>query len=236
MDNKKLRIEVETDNYFFNEEIKVNENSIFYSFDENDNSGYAMDVYLELDLIQDFINDDYHLSFKNSIDELKELCKKDTVSHNLTIKKLIFVNVITILETYLSDLVITEVDKHEILQIRLVEESNIFKDQKIPKKEIFKVRDSIKKEILEELNKIVYHNLNKVIPLFKNVLRIDLTKGIKNLPKEIVKRHDIIHRNGKDRNGRKTEITLENITILIQEVENIILYIEEQKLNKYKII
>lgn len=231
VENEKIAIHVDSEISISDYDVKVDNNSIFYSLDMNDYNQYFMDVYLELDVIQDIVNKDYFLAYNNSIREIKLLLKESHIADNLIIKKLIFSNIITILETYLSDLLITEVNSQEKLQVRLVEKSDIFKNKKIEKRDIFKVKKNLKNDIIEELNKISYHSLRKVIPIFLNVLNIDFRPKIKNLPKDIMKRHDIIHRNGKNKNGVKTEITIENISLLIQEVDNIVQYIEFEKNN-----
>lgn len=229
--DEKIGIDIISDLTILDDDVKVNYNTVCYSLDMHDYNQYAMDIYLELDVIHDIVNEDYYMAFNSSIVEIKLLLQDKNIIRNLTIRKLIFTNIITVLETYFCDHLITEVNKHERLQVRLVEKSNIFKKIKIEKRDIFKVKENLKKEIIDELNQISFHSLKQVIPMFKNVLEIDFSKELKTLPKAIVKRHDIVHRNGKNKDGDKTEVTIDNLTSLISEVQNIVKYIEGEKTN-----
>jgi hypothetical protein len=231
--DEKIGIDIISDLTILDHDVKVNYNTVYYSLDMKEYNQYVMDIYLELDIIHDIVNKNYFLAFNNSIIEIKLLLQENYITSNLTIRKLIFTNIITVLETYLSDLLITEVNKQERLQVRLVEKSNIFKKIKIDKSDIFRVQDNLKKEIIDELNKISFHSLKQVIPMFRNVLEIDFSHELKHLPKDILKRHDIVHRNGKSTDSVKTEVTMENLSSLLQEVQNIVKYIEREKINKY---
>lgn len=83
------------------------------------------------------------------------------------------------------------------------------------------------KTIQAQLRDIIYHKLGQVKQLYKATFNIDLGE-IGPLMKAIQRRHDIVHRNGHDKEGRIVEITKEDVQQLITMVSNFITNIENQ--------
>ena len=81
--------------------------------------------------------------------------------------------------------------------------------------------------VKEELRKLMYHDLPKIKPIFMDSLGIDIGV-IKDLCKAVLIRHDIVHRNGKDKEGKEHVITKENVEQLCALVNDFIYNIECQ--------
>lgn len=63
----------------------------------------------------------------------------------------------------------------------------------------------------------MYHNLGKIKPIYKEVLNIDLG-DISEIMKAVHIRHDIVHRSGKDKEGKFHIIKKEDVSSLVEKV------------------
>ena len=129
-----LIINIQSD---FNEfEKNINE-SLYYSTEIKDKNKYTIEFPLELDIIEQYLNENHYLVFGKSMIGILDILNSKSISENEIIKNLIYSNLITIFETYISDLLISKVDSNKDLQIKVVEDYNIFSGIKIDKKNIY---------------------------------------------------------------------------------------------------
>lgn len=174
-------------------------------------------------------NTKYYRTFENQIINIKELNKLEVrdISSNFLLNNLLFTNIITTLETYLSDALITNVLENKIFFIKFVETFKDFNKRKIELNKLYetipKMKDIVKKELLE----LMYHNLSKISGIYKDTLDVEFP-DFSEVAKLIKIRHDLVHRNGKDKDGKI--ITIENDKLLesISYVQTFINSIEEQ--------
>ena len=75
--------------------------------------------------------------------------------------------------------------------------------------------------IQETLRGLMYHNLGKIKPIYKDVLDIDLG-DIGDIMTAVQIRHDIIHRSGKDKDGNLHNIQKEDVIDLVEKVSSLI--------------
>lgn len=184
--------------------------------------------------------DDY---FFESIAQTTEHCKSfneaiDNVEHLLTLEvidlkkkhllRLLYVNVITIVETYLSDLFISAVGNDKSLLRKFVETTPEFKSEKISVSDVFKAVEEIEKKARSYLTDVVWHHLNRVKPMFKDTLDIAFPNDISTLFKAVLVRHDLVHRNGKKKDGGEHDISVETIVDLIREAREFVSHIDKQ--------
>ena len=81
--------------------------------------------------------------------------------------------------------------------------------------------DSIKDKVKKTLNGLLYHNLPKIREIYKQVLDVEFGDfGVLNGAIEI--RHDIVHRNGKDKDGIMHNITKEEVLKIAEHVNDFI--------------
>lgn len=94
--------------------------------------------------------------------------------------------------------------------------------------EIFSRHESIKDEVKEYLLSQLWHNLAKVKPMYESTLNVSFPPNLGSIYKAIQIRHDIVHRNGRDKNGEQVEVTKESIESLKTDAYNFINNINEQ--------
>lgn len=209
-------------------QTEVNQDSIFYNIDKDGIHENTIEIPLEFDFIESIIGNDFYGNYKKSISEISLLIEKSVIVQESTLLKILYSNVISIFETFLSDLIINAVNSHREVLERIVSEYQIFGKEKIEKSNIFKEYFSIKENVNDELKKIIFHNLKVVIPLFKQTLDIDFSDKIYGFNEAIIIRHDIVHRNGKDFNNMYHTITVEQLSSLIKMTSEVVEFVNEQ--------
>ncbi len=156
----------------------------------------------------------------NHLDELPETTKK-------IIYRNFFANVISCMEAYLSDTAIGKIMQNNDYKKKFVKTSPYFNGHSIKVANIYEYYANLDKTIQFQLREIIYHKLGVVKKLYKSTFNVDLG-DIETLMKAIQKRHDIVHRNGHDKNGNVVEITKNDVQQLIIDVSNFINHIENQ--------
>lgn len=130
----------------------------------------------------------------------------------------IFSAAITCLEDYLLNTLVKNIFNHRIFLINFVEKYKEFSKQTINLSDIFKKVENIDNVVKSTLtNNIMYHNLEAIKPIYEQTFNIGIP-DIGNLMKAITKRHDFVHRNGKDRDGNVVIIGYDDVDNLLQEV------------------
>jgi hypothetical protein len=124
---------------------------------------------------------------------------------------LLFAHTITCLEAYLSDAFIASLKKEKFFRA-FIESDPQMHQERIPVAEIYKKLASLERDAARRLQGIVFHNLAVVQKMYRDTLGIEFPPGMKDLLCAISKRHDIVHRNRKDRQG--TEFTVNKTEVL----------------------
>jgi len=146
------------------------------------------------------------------------------------LNRMLYANIITAMESYLSDafkkIVLSREDKLRLF----VETTKEFQHQKISLSDIFNRMDKIKQEVSDYLSGISFHNIGKVEALYKGTLGIDFPReSTRRIHKAIAIRHDIVHRNGKNNDdGKLHEIDHEKIQSLSTEVNKFLRELDKQ--------
>ncbi|PJJ67335.1 HEPN domain-containing protein [Chryseobacterium geocarposphaerae] len=144
-----------------------------------------------------------------------------------TLRNLLYINVITCLETYLSSAYINTVISTPDHLKRFYENYKDFQKERIPMSQLYDLKDKVEDKAKEAMYKVVYHNLDKVKPMYKDTLNIEFPNFAK-IARAIEIRHDIVHRNGKTKEGEYITISKDDIGDLISEVEDFVNEIERQ--------
>lgn len=187
-------------------------------------NGSDVDDYL-FDSIASFTK---HLeSFQSSILNIKQLLKTQVdKSSEQCFRRLLYVNVITALETYLSDFFISSISSDHSLLRRFVETNPDFKAEKISISEVFKASEQIEKRVRTYLVDVVWHHLPRIKPMFLDTLGVEFPPDISGLFKAVLVRHDIVHRNGRAKDGHEHVLDEKDITDLLNIAESFALGIE----------
>ena len=169
-------------------------------------------------------DEDYIFPYHNFIDAINNInmLLRITISNQNEAKyleclhKLLYVNVITALETYLSDTFIKTIQSHKDLAHKFVG-NKIMKEEELQK--------------FKHYRSVSWHNTNKANKMYKNTLNVELFNDQEEkdkIDKVIKKRHDIVHRNGKNKDGDDIYITQKEILFLIAVVGQFVENIEEK--------
>lgn len=174
--------------------------------------------------------------YQDSLIHIKALINLDVES--LELKKyyyrLLYANIVAIMESYLSKVIITYVLSDEDIFWRFVQKFD-WNNEKIKISEIKEVYDGMNIMVQTKLAEVLYHNLSKVKNMYRDTLDIyilDEPEEMKFLCKAVEKRHDIVHRNGRCNTGTDVEryhyIEKDELQELILHVDKLIKSIEEQ--------
>lgn len=174
-------------------------------------------------------NTEFYNTFIQNFDNIRVLLETKVEEHlEVAFFRLIYVNVITALETFLSDaFIVTVLAKPKLIR-KFVESNSYYKNQKISLSELFIEGDSIKDNVEKHLLSQMWHNLVKVKEKYNATLQINFPNDLGNLLKAIMVRHDIVHRNGKPKEGEAVIITKEKVQELMDQVRELVNHIEDQ--------
>jgi hypothetical protein len=142
--------------------------------------------------------------------------------------KLLYIHVITALESYLSDFLISRVLKDRATLRRFIEQAPVFQEQKLTVSQVFDARATIKKRAINQLEKTVWHRFDHVGGMYSKVLAIDLPSDLNGVKEAVKLRNLLVHRNGKRIDGKQQKVTEKNILEAIGAVEDLVNHIEEK--------
>ena len=180
---------------------------------------------------------EYRENFNNGISNIQKLLptEVDRLASNC-FYSMLFVNVITCLETYLSDAFINTVTTNTIYMRKFIESNPEFKNEKISLSSIFEEYENIEKKAKKHLSDIVWHHIKRIQPMYLSTLGISFLSDTSIIYKAIAMRHDIVHRNGKNKTGIEMPIKPVDILAIISKtnefIENIDIQLKAIKLIK----
>lgn len=147
---------------------------------------------------------------------------------NTTLARLLYANVITAMETYLSDTMKKQVLTREAIRRRFVQTNETFKD-KIVVQDIFRKLEGLNAEIIQAIDTMSFHNLDKTAGLYKAVLDTHFpSTHMADIKSAIEKRHDIVHRNGKTVQGTTVNVAMADVEKLIELVDSTVKHLDKQ--------
>jgi hypothetical protein len=144
---------------------------------------------------------------------------------------------VTALEAYLADTLIKAVLADTSVMTRLLTKDSELAKESFSLAEIAANPDLAKTRVSEYLRSIPYHNLPRVDFLYATALGIrilSLRRDKDRLFKTIMLRHDCVHRNGRDRDGKALRVFTKEY---VQDTSDLIkdLVVEIQKKLKTRI-
>ncbi|HEX8775259.1 MAG TPA: hypothetical protein VF735_16935 [Pyrinomonadaceae bacterium] len=167
-------------------------------------------------------NVNYFQTFSDEISRLK-LLNNLVIEDEMTLKTLqrqIYIGAITCLETYLSDALVNKVLSSQAFLESFISKYD-FGGRKLELNQLFdyvkKAEDIAKSEMLE----LMYHNLPKVSQIYQAAVGVEFPR-FSTIAKAVSTRHDLVHRNGKTKEGKEVEISKEIVNTVITDVESFI--------------
>ena len=164
-------------------------------------------------------NKDYLQKFKDEIANLEALNSLKIPDEVLKaiLHRQLFISVIGTMETFLADAFINLTNDNEEFLKNFIETHPEFKKRKFELREVFEEYSKIKETGKKVMLDTIYHNLPSVSQMFADTFKIEFP-SIKDVYEYVLKRHDLVHRNGKTKEG-ETVVTDESaITELISKV------------------
>ncbi len=149
-------------------------------------------------------NQDAFDTFKRAIQNVREMLAEIADKPQLEpVYALLYANIISTLETYLSDTFINLVLHDQDLLRQFLETTPEFKQRSVSFSEVLVVAEKVPEEAKRYLLDVVWHNLAKVQVMYRDTLGVDFGRAITSVARAIPIRHDIVHRNGKKKDGTK---------------------------------
>jgi len=165
------------------------------------------------------VNTAYHGNLINNLDSIHKLIEVNILPNEKELlNKILFVNVITSLESFLAEAFIQTVVENEQLLRVFIETNPDFAERNISLNEIFNRVDGIKIEVRDYLLDFVWHNLAKVKKMYEDTFGTKIITDLGNIFRSIAKRHDIVHRNGRTKDGNSIIISENALIALMQDV------------------
>ena len=173
-------------------------------------------------------------NFRININKIKQLISINIGTSNKTmqdyLRQLLYINVITILEAYLSETFIEITISNKKFLNKYIKNSNNFSKQKETLTELYTelynkydsntmdIERYVKNKCMADMRHITFHNLKVAGKLYLNVLGVEFPKEMQNIYKAVDIRHDLVHRNGKDKDDNEISISLNDLEKLIKDI------------------
>ena len=182
-------------------------------------------------------NSEFYKNYQTGIANIVRLLDLNIWDYriNRAFKRMIYANIVTLMEAYLSDTFIKTVLGDANLMRKFIESTPKFIEEKITVSNIYNWMENAEKKIKEDLLDITYHNIWKVQKMYKNVLQIDFSDNLEEIQNIINVRHDIVHRSGKTKDNRIIIIAVHDIKKAIDNMNKLINIIEKQFSEKFDI-
>jgi hypothetical protein len=176
-------------------------------------------------------------TFKTEVVNLKQLNELvvGNQSTDQTLKRQIYVGVIASMEAYLSDAFINTTLNSMDLTKRFVSSFKDFSEVTIKLNQLFDYESDIYGICRRSMLDVMYHNLPKVKGMYKDTLGVDLGE-IGTVYKAVLNRHDLVHRNGKNKEGEELQLTKGIIDELLTNVDEFISRIDAQIKSNHEIV
>ncbi len=175
-------------------------------------------------------NVEFYKSFLRSTFEIESLVEAKLLDRSVenSMNRLLYANVIAVVEAYLSDSFISTVMSDPVLIRKVVETDPEFKKRKFDYNDVYSAFEGVEATVRDYLANLIYHNLSKVSRLFNSVLSVSFPSNLSNIYRAIEIRHDIVHRNGKSKDGVDTEIKKSDIQELLRDSRQFIEFVNKQ--------
>lgn len=133
---------------------------------------------------------------------------------------MVYGHVVAAIEGFLASAFIrTTVDNDDLIR-KLIETESRFSEMRFSMSQIFKQQEQIKETVSKYLHGLIFHRLNTIKPMYKNVLGHDFG-DIAWLSRAVKKRHDCVHRAGYTVEGDQVLFEKNEIEDLIKRIQGL---------------
>lgn len=133
----------------------------------------------------------------------------------------IFISTIGLMETFLSDTFINQTMAEETYFRNFIATHPEFGKRKFELRDIFKESEKLKESAKIVMLDMIYHKLPEVREMYRSTFEMEFP-SIKTMFGYVRDRHDLVHRNGKRKDGSLLIIEKESLLIMISDTESFI--------------
>ncbi|WP_394179602.1 HEPN domain-containing protein [Marinomonas posidonica] len=159
-----------------------------------------------------------HKNFLEELEELKNIEEKTPTKRTYLINRMTYSYAVTLLEAFLGDTVKSLINENENFFTNSMQIEEL-KKAKYTLEELSKSEVNVKGLAVKELSNILYHNMPKVKRIFELIINKKIRIDISELDKIIKVRHDIVHRNGRTKEGELIHLSRDDILEMISHIE-----------------
>lgn len=170
-------------------------------------------------------------TLRHNLKNLRELVQASRVKSvhlHQALFRMIYSSAITALETFLSDSFYQQVIPDQTRMEKLLSTAPEFTDRKYSISEVVNWSQNLKKKVGEYLYDIVWHNIWKGKMMYSTVLGVEYPADLAPIMKAVAIRHDIVHRNGRNKNNGLHTFKTEELNRLFVLVEDFAAHIHNQ--------
>lgn len=155
---------------------------------------------------------DPHRFLEERIGEIFTLLDASVLNgaNNRLLHQMAHSSLIAALEAYLADTVSYWVDKDDRALRRFVSTNKDFQSRSLTVAELFERFENLSGEVKAYLADFVWHRLDKVKPMLASGFEIRVP-DIGDIMKEVIVRHDIVHRAGRRADASLVELSIEDL-------------------------
>jgi len=134
-------------------------------------------------------------------------------------QQLVFASAIGATETFLYEVAYFWIDSDEKVLRSVVTRLPALKEEKICLGDLFNRLEGLKVHVKGRLQAMVWHRWDQVAQLYRAALDVRLP-SVKELDVALLKRHDVVHRSGHDKDGNPVTVTAAEIEGLFAAIES----------------
>lgn len=170
-------------------------------------------------------NSDTRRTFRSNMRSLEKIAvvyKDGSIHERQIFLRMIYASAITSLETYLSDTFYHRVMGSTERMEKLLATTPEFNDRKFSISEVIEWHRNLQVKVSDYLMGLVWHNLHKIHHMYREVLSVYFPADSSPIHRAIVVRHDLVHRNGRTKDGKSHRLSLEQVQELILHLEQFV--------------
>jgi len=187
------------------------------------------DPYDEYELSAISENIEFKRNFDKELQNIRQLLEISIEGQDLknVYYRQIFITIIGAMEVYLSDALINKVLANREYLEKFIETHPSFKKQKISLSSIFHEYKLIEDKAKSIMLDTVYHKLSNIKKMYESTFSIQFPE-ISIMQKFIQQRHDLVHRNGKTKQGEHIVLNKNVINELIDSASSLVNDVSEK--------
>lgn len=182
------------------------------------------------DAQQDVVVDDQDLPLQELSDRIDHLLEvldlKGSARAVEMAKSLAYAGLISALETFLWETMAYWVANDKQTVHNLVKKSPLFKDKEIKLGSIFEAYEGLEKRIRSHMQRMAWHRWEEASRFIQAGLEVDVP-SFKQFHVATTKRHDIVHRSGRDVEGNPVQVSVDEVRALATSVHQFAIALHE---------